>query len=59
LAVHDVFRAVAVAIDGVVGDQLEVDVPVADRRSLVVSERVPRLAHGDDARAPAPKPSNT
>jgi hypothetical protein len=59
LAVHDVFRAVAVAIDGVVGDQLEVDVPVADRRSLVVSERVPRLARGNDDRAPAPKPSNT
>ena len=40
----DVFRAVVVAVDGVVGDELEVDVPIADRHARVMAERVARLA---------------
>ena len=44
----DVLGALAVAVDGVVGDQLEVDVPVADRHARVVAERVARLAHRGD-----------
>jgi hypothetical protein len=50
----DVFGALVVAVDGVVGDQLEVDVPVADRHARVVAERVARLAHrGDEPRGGA------
>ena len=44
----DVFGALVVAVDGVVADQLEVDVPGADRHARVVAERVARLAHRGD-----------
>ena len=44
----DVLGALVVAVDGVVADQLEVDVPVADRHARVVAERVARLAHRGD-----------
>ena len=40
--------ALVVAVDGVVADQLEVDVPLADRQARVVAERVARLAHRGD-----------
>ncbi len=42
---HDVFGALVVAVDGVVADQLDVDVPRTDRHARMVSERVARLAH--------------
>ena len=45
---NDVFGAVVVAVNGVGGDQLEVDVPIAERHARVVSERVARLAHRGD-----------
>lgn len=35
----DVLGALAVAVDGVLADELEVDVPVADRDSRVVADR--------------------
>lgn len=44
----DVFGALVVAINGVVADQLEVDVPVADRHARVVAKRVAGLAHRGD-----------
>jgi len=43
-----VLVAFVVAVDGVVADQLEIDVPVAQRHARVVSERVAGLAHGGD-----------
>ena len=44
----DVSRALVVAVDGVVGDQLEIHVPLADRHARVVSERVARFSHRSD-----------
>jgi hypothetical protein len=44
----DVFGALVVAVDGVLANQLEVDVPIADRHARVVAERVARLAHRGD-----------
>ena len=50
----DVLGALVVAVDGVVADQLEVDVPLPDRHARVVAERVARLTHrGDEPRAGA------
>ena len=48
----DVLGALVVAVDRVGGDQLEVDVPLADRHARVVTDLVARLAHrGDEAHA--------
>jgi len=43
-----VLVAFVVAVDGVVADQLEIDVPVAQRHTRVMSERVAGLAHRGD-----------
>jgi len=48
----DVFGTLVVAVDGVVGDQPEVDVPRADPHARVVSELVARLARVTVAQAP-------
>jgi len=51
---NDVLGTLAVAVDGVVAEQLEVDVPVAHRHARVVAQRVTRLAHcGDEPYAGA------
>ena len=44
----DVFGALVLAVDGVVADQLEVDVPITDRHDRVVAQRVASLAHRSD-----------
>ena len=45
---NNVFGAFVVAVDGVVADQLEVDIPLTDGHARVVVERVARLAHRGD-----------
>jgi hypothetical protein len=44
----NVFGAFAIAVDGVVADQLEVDISLAHAHTRVVAERVARLAHRGD-----------
>jgi hypothetical protein len=44
----DVLGALVVPVDGVVADQLEIDVPVAHRHARVVTECVAGLAHRGD-----------
>ena len=53
----DVFGALVVAVDGVVGDQLEVDVPVADRHAGWCPSASPASPTAATNRAPAPKSS--
>lgn len=50
----NMFSPITFTVDGVVTDQLKVDVPIADRRGRVVTERVARLPHrGDEPRTGA------
>jgi hypothetical protein len=45
---HNVLGSLVVAVDGVVAEQLEIDVPGAHRHAWVVTERVAGLAHCGD-----------
>ena len=56
---NNMFGALVVAVDGVVANQLEVDVPTADRHPRVVSGASPPLPTAATNRAPAPKSSIT
>jgi len=45
---NDVLGTLAVAVDGIVAEQVEIDVPLAHRHARVMAERVAGLAHCGD-----------
>ena len=55
----DVLVAVAVAVDRVEADQLEVEVAVTHRRPQVVAQVLDRVVDGGQERAPDPKSATT
>lgn len=55
---NNVFDALLVAVDGGVADQVEVDVPLADRHARVVAERVACLARRGDELCAGAKVAN-